>query len=382
MIFRKFDACIRAGNILIKQTGISGLAESTIFDTESIFGWSSIYTLTDDATGIILVRETLYDSGVLNVENFNNLGVRSSIHLLDNLDRTTGASTGPSTKPWAEIFKEFDQNGEIEARNTHYDNGVSKHQTYDAGVRSQTIILDNVSMDRGEPTETTAAGGPSAASEPTGPSVKAWTSIDIKYDLDGVINSRETLYDNGVVKLEEYMDGALYQRSMYDNVDAETGDSTGPSVKAWKGILTEFDENGAMSLRAIVYDNDIAKVQTFENGIISHTFIVDDAEGVTGDPGPSGIRDWTAILLEYDENGERETRLVAYDNGDFKFHEFADGDLVAQALYDGDDSESWLLNVATYDAAGAVVTDEFYYSEAEIPVEYVERLEEYADLFS
>lgn len=376
--------------------------------------WSEIYTSYDE-NGVIELRDTVYDNGVLKLEAFE-AGVRSSTHRLDNLDEYTGEPTGPSAKSWSEILTNFDENGDISYRETAFDNGVSKLEDFNAGVRTSTNLLDNLDEYTHEPT------GPSAklwseiyieydengavdsretyydngvlkiegnysdgwsykleldnvdedTYEPIGPSAKNWSDIYTEYDENGVIDLRETYFDNGISKMEGFEAGVLVYKLQLDNVDAESGEQYGPSVKAWLGIVTEYDLNGVISLRQTYFDNGVAKYEEFAGGVRSAMLQLDNIEGPVADPEGAGVKLWTAIASEFDETGALETRQIEYDSGDVKYLEFEDGNQITNARYDGDDSEEWLARISTYETDGTLLTDEFYFAEEDIPALYLD----------
>ena len=350
----------------------------------SVKTWDRIETYYD-AAGKIQAKVTLFDDGTINEQQFEN-GVRSQSSRID-LSERGGA------KSWDRIDTYYDETGAIEARVTFFDNGIVREELFENGVRSQTSQIDNPQEE--------------------GVSQKPWERIDTYFDETGTIEARVIFYDNGVVREEKYVDGVKSEVHRFDNPQ-----SSEDSVAAWTSISSYFDETGTIEARVTVYDDGRLRQDSFENGVLSATEIQDNAF-TSGD----GAYQWTAINMDYDENGAVETRTTIYDDARIKTESFEggvrtettiedaflfgggkydwdekaitfdedgvkasetvyfdnldatqslyeNGTLVSQSSFDGDGSELWLGQTTFFNADGSIASVEDYANQQELPVDF------------
>ena len=204
------------------------ITTSTRIDTEDQFSWDNITSTFDNDT--LIFRDTLFDNGVARFEQFEN-GLRSVTTQYDNVDLSTGeAPADGGAFSWTEQSTFYDQDGALEFRETTFDNGVEKFEQFENGVRSFTYQSDNIDQFTGE---TPADGG-----------AFSWTEQTTYYDPDGVITERETLNDDGTVKVERFEDGERSALGLLDEEDAFD----------WNAQATLY-ENGEVSVKATQWDN-------------------------------------------------------------------------------------------------------------------------------
>lgn len=238
--------------------------------------WSSIERHFDEA-GSLIGRQTNFDNGVVKGEMFED-GLR--VYTLQRDDSEQGAA-----KTWEQIDTYYDDNGELAGRITAYDNGVQREEQFDAGQR--------VTM-----TETDASFDGEA---------KNWERVDTYYDEDGAPAGKYIVYDNGTVSETSYVEGVRSQMVQSDN-------SEGGEAAAWSQIETYYDETGAKAERFTVYDDGTTKQDSFINGVRSVTIQQDFGMGYDDD----GAKSWEQIITVFDEEGQREGRVVIHDNGSVK----------------------------------------------------------------
>ena len=124
------------------------ITTSTRFDTEEQFSWDSITSTFDNDT--LIFRDTLFDNGVARFEQFEN-GLRSVTTQYDNFDPFSGeAPADGGAFSWTEQFTGYDENGDIQGRDTLFDNGVQRFEQFENGVRSSTTQYDNIDPFTGE----------------------------------------------------------------------------------------------------------------------------------------------------------------------------------------------------------------------------------------
>ncbi|PJI91851.1 hypothetical protein BC777_0692 [Yoonia maricola] len=306
-------------------------------DIADVFSWETITTLFDFG-GAISERETIFDDGVTKFEEFDN-GIRTSMTQFDNVGFDGVPAPDGGAKTWQEIYTSYDENGEIDTRETIFDDGVTKFEEFDNGVRASTTQFDNVGFD----------GVPA----PDG-GAKTWQEIYTSYDENGEIDTRETVFDNGVTKFEEFDNGVRASTTQFDNVGFDGVPAPDGGAKTWQEIYTSYDENGEIDTRETVFDNGVTKFEEFDNGVRASTTQFDNV-GFDGVPAPDGgAKTWQEIYTSYDENGEIDIRETVFDNGLHKLEVFDAGQKYFMAQADVDDIKSWDEILTEYDQNGQI----------------------------
>ena len=292
--------------------------------------WTEQY-IEYDPSGTIEFRDTLFDSGVQRIENFQN-GVRSITMQYDNIDPITGeAPEDGGAVSWTEQITSYDLNGEIEGRNTVFDDGVTKLEFFQNGVRTTTIQLDNVD--------------PSTFEGPEDGGARNWIQLATSYDENGTIEQRSTVFDNGIFKIEDFENGVRSSTIQYDNLDFITGEAPADGgAVSWTEQSTYYDPDGVLEFRETTYDDGILRLEEFENGVRSVTTQFDNDDAVS----------WTEQTTHYDVDGALEFRETTYDNGIFRFEEFENGVRSITFQLDNDDAVSWTEQTTFYEADGAL----------------------------
>ena len=299
--------------------------------------WGSIHTVYD-ASGQVEHRETTYDNGQFKYEDFEN-GVRQFMSQTDGY-RPWEAPTGDEgAYAWESIETYYDASGQVEHRETTYDNGQFKYEDFENGVRQFMSQTDGY-----RPWEA-----------PTGDEgAYAWDSIDTYYDASGQVEHRETTYDNGQFKSEDFENGVrqfMSQTDGYRPWEAPTGDE---GAYAWDSIDTYYDASGQVEHRETTYDNGQFKSESFENGIRQHMSQTDGYTPWEAPTGDEGAYAWDRIETYYDASGQVEHRETIYDNGVVKNEYYTDGARQETVKQDLEDSSNWDSIVFNYDENGKI----------------------------
>ncbi|MEP3845117.1 MAG: hypothetical protein ABJM43_07240 [Paracoccaceae bacterium] len=161
----------------------------------------------------------------------------------------------------------------------------------------------------------------------------AWAQREIRFDEGGSITSRETLYDNGVFSFAEFENGIRSQITQYDNRDTSTGAAPEDGgAKAWTERETRFDENGDIASRRTSFDDGTSKREVFVDGVLSESHQHDFLSG-----GISDTRPWSFLSTYYDASGKINFRYVVRDDGTREIKRFEDGLLTGISETDGID---------------------------------------------
>ena len=230
---------------------------------------------------------------------------------------------------WDQIRSTY-VDGVLSDRLINYDNGTTAQTSYMDGVRFRMLQSDG-QLDGG---------------------AKTWDTIETFYGPDGSVAGRVTMYDNGVIKEESFVNGTISQVTQYDNPQyAGSG-----GAKSWDSIVAYYDAEGQMTGRVTTYDNGIVREESFENGVRSHTRQMDNPEDAAG----SGSKSWDTIDTYYGATGDLLAQVTRYDNGIVRETEYENG-VRARVLQldnpqddEGTGVKSWTSIETFYDPAGQV----------------------------
>ncbi len=301
--------------------------------TDGVKTWDSIDSYFD-FSGQLEARVTQYDNGVIREEQFQD-GIRTQTSQYDN-----PGSGSDGAKNWDTIDIYFDQSGVMEARVTHYDNGVIREEQFQDGVRSQTTQYDN----------------PGTGSD----GVKSWDQIQTFYETDGTIAAKVTTNDNGTINEVLYQNGVKEVLNQYDNPGAGS-----PGAKIWDSVHTYYNEDGTKAARVTNYDDGREKEELWNEGVREATILRDNPN-----TGGDGAYSYSEIATFFDFNGDKAARVATYDNGDATQHLYDMGDLSQYMQFDGDGSEDWTGRVTNYAEDGSVLSVETYETIGDLPPEF------------
>jgi hypothetical protein len=303
-------------------------------DLEDQFQWDTITTTTSEE-GQVLSKDTIYDNGLVTLEEFSD-GVRSSVTQHDT-------SEDGSAKTWEAIYTSYDEGGDLAQRDTVYDNGLVKLEEFSDGVRSSTTQHD------------TSEDGSAAK----------WEQINITYNAEGGLSGRDTVYDDGTVKLEEFSSEIFAEGSKGNSIRSQTVQldaSEDGSAKSWQEITTQYDLEGKLASRSTSYDNGTVKFEEFDEGVRASTTQVDESEDGSG-------AKWQNIEITYDDNGALASRITTYDNETDKREVFTGGEralTVQNDLSEDGSAQKWQEISSHYDEGGQITSrstlyDDFIY---------------------
>ncbi len=288
--------------------------------------------------GELSERQTRYDNGSFKVEVFADGTLSETVQIDDYF----GAG---NAYDWSRIDTTYDQSGLIQYRETVFDNGVMKYEEFENGIRTEMTQLDGFSY----------------SEEPLDGGANAWQQIYTAYDQSSLIEYRETVFDNGVLKYEEFENGTRTEMTQLDGFYNGEPPVDG-GAEAWESIVTYFEE-GDIARRETLFDDGVAKLELFENGV--RTVVYQDDP----DDGQGGARDWQEKLTNYDANGQIETAGTLFDDGDTIIFNYEDGERTERVRFDGDDDESWLLSVTSFSDEGNQTVN--YDTVDEVPEAYL-----------
>ena len=191
---------------------------------------------------------------------------------------------------------------------------------------------------------------------------KKWDEIWIEYDSNGHKTSKAISLDNGMTQAWLYQDGAV--RSYY--VDDGGTDETPNGVKSWASREKHYDQDGNLQEARETLDNGLTEVETFEND----TLIFRQRLDRTADDEMRDFRRWDQIDTSYDSNGDLAGREVHFDNGDVRALIYEAGQKSVKLQFDGDESHSWLLRETLFNENGRAAQVNTYDTAQDVPEEY------------
>jgi hypothetical protein len=309
-------------------------SDRTTDGTDGAKPWTSITLRYDTATGELTQRVTYNDDGTRKTELFED-GVRTSTVQLDNFAYNSDVPPADGgVKAWERIETQYDANGDIESRDTLFDNGITRAETFDGGTR---VLIVQEDVD----------------------DVKNWDTITTAYDPNGLVSNKETVFDNGVTRADLFEFGEQFGRIERDNFN-EFGEAPADGgAKSWEEITTSYDANGLVDNRDTVFDNGVTRLEVFENGVRTVKIEQDNYDELGEAPADGGVRYWSEIATAYDANGDIALRQTVFDDGTTSIVEYQDGVrtfMLQTDSLDGDGVKPWEEIVTEYDAEGVIAS--------------------------
>ncbi|WP_106744224.1 hypothetical protein [Yoonia maritima] len=173
---------------------------------------------------------------------------------------------------WDSIETYYDASGQVENRETVYDNGVVKNEYYTEGARQETVKQDlEDSMN--------------------------WDSIVFNYDENGNIAQATTLYDDGSSRNAQYEDGTL---SLVVRMDTDDGMG---GVYDWAAKMYAYAPDGTLEISATALDN----------GDEIYVFFDEDEKAARIEKDVDGSDPWQFQVTEYAETGPVVTTYDTID---------------------------------------------------------------------
>lgn len=300
-------------------------------DLADEFIWTTIATTRDD-DGVILGRQYVYDDGTTRDESYEN-GIRRTMLQRDDAQ---------DAKNWQSIESYFDENGVISARIELRDSGLELVNIYQEGTISQRTWTD-------------------LAPDGSASDLKSWERIDWYYNSDGVIDARVELRDNGVEIVNLYDQGTISQKTWTDRaIDGSPRD-----VMAWDRIDEYYNSDGLRDARVERYDDGVETVTLYDNG--QRMSVISTDVGANGEP--SDARIWERIETYYDENDQRTYRIEQRDDGVTITNEYDAGAVVISTRADtseGGVAKAWDTITSYYAADGQLQAKETVYDNTDV----------------
>lgn len=204
--------------------------------------------------------------------------------------------------------------------------------------------------------------------EDSADNIKSWDSIEMRFDIDGVMDLKTTIFDNGRVRKAVYEDGEIQFARTED-----VGD-----IYSWQEKIEYFDGDGNLSELATVFDDGRVVADTYEGDQIVDTIIFaseddwsdgripadeiirtktvldDGAAVVVLQDAPTNLKDWETVEIKYDASGTITERTVSYDDYLINTETHDNGRLTFEVVEDKDDKYDFRYREITYDENGEI----------------------------
>jgi len=179
---------------------VAGVHELQV-DFEQKKSWDSIERFYDVDGGLIQ-RDIVYDNGIFR-QDFYVDGVKLRVVQTDN-----AGDAGEGVKSWSSVDTTYGSDGKIVERLTDYDNGTTKLETFEAGIRVNMVQVDE-------------------------DDAKGWDTITTTFE-GGIRSERQVELDNGDINVTLYTDGQRTSLIQYD----------GNESSSWLIRVVDFLEGG------------------------------------------------------------------------------------------------------------------------------------------
>ena len=296
------------------------ITTETRIDTDNASGWSTIViTYADD---VEIKRVTTYDPGMTATSGLVVTDTSENGVVVNRLTEDAGENN-----PWATIAVDFvPGTATMTYRETIYDNGTKKSETFTDGKLSQLVRTGDPETQSFVSQTTTydlEAGGRTVVTLGTNGQTTTdvfdatdtlvsrtqvdgegednsvdWSMIVTAYTtVDGVTTTERTYtYDNGVTRAETLVDGTLTKVVQTDS-----------NVASWATITDTFAADGSLLTREKVEDNGDTVTETYSGGVLQNVVQVDVAEAAT--------TAWQSMTRTYDAAGNLVSEVQEMDDG-------------------------------------------------------------------
>lgn len=330
-----------------------------IFDVHNQYPWQLVEITFDFGQ---MVHRTRYNDDETRVEESFQNGV------LTEMVQTDDSADGLAVN-WEYVLTQFDYTGQLQSRETRFDDGRVFTQTYQDGVLQSCFRVDEgtgenpegnynweisiteydsqtgrafrhfIQYDDGSEQETMYhySGGiesiylrDSYEYNPDGTIGSAnWDSQYTMFDEAGEIVQREIQYDDGGWKSEQYQNGMLYSSQAYDGYE---------NSHIWESLDIAYDETGQLIHQHYRFDDGSERTENYHDGVITDSY----AYNWNNDPEYGQL--WNSVTMHYDEQGLLLHRDVQNHDGTSKVDQYDAGTIVRSDSYDhhhGPDGQAW-----------------------------------------
>lgn len=169
--------------------------------------------------------------------------------------------------------------------------------------------------------------------------------VDLAYDDNGLLLSRQFDRPDGLRQEDSYVDGvrsATLLRDVDDQFD-------------WAEVTNRYDETGRIR-KETTFDNGLLRVDTFQDGVRVRSFQTD--------PDDVDLKDWTLRDVSYDGSGTPLTRLTRYDDGIERLETFQEG--IREVVVQEDlvlTAELWSQITTIFDSLGRLTSRDLVYDD-------------------
>ena len=289
------------------------ITTETRIDTDNASGWSTIVITYADTVEI--KRVTTYDAGTSATAGLVVTDTSENGSVVNRLTEDAGGNN-----PWASIEVNYVPGTDTVAdRETIYDNGTTKTETFTNGQLSQVVRTGD-------------------------PATQSFVSQTTTYDLENGGRTVVTVGTNGQTTTDVFDDAnKLVSRTQVD------GEGANSSVD-WSSVVTTYStvDGVTTTQRTYTYDNGVTRAETLVGGTLTQVVQTD-----------SNIASWATITETYAADGKLLTREKVEDDGDTITETYADGVLQSVVRVDVSDAATtaWQSMTRTYDAAGNLVSE-------------------------
>lgn len=273
---------------------------SSEIDVGETFIWDSIVEAYDDA-GNLVRRTSTNDNGFVQIDSYVD-GARIAKDLIDGADEFA----------WSDVRNSYEGDART-AKETVFDNGVYRYDTFLNGIRNFTQQIDTDAF--------------------------VWSSVEATYDAQGQITSRLITYDDGAARSDTFISGI--------RVQAEQTDSD-VSQYDWDTITSTYGFDGALSSKTIIYDTGVVRSDVFLDGNRTSSVQSDLADAFL----------WNESKRLYD-NGTIVSQRTLEDDGDIVLMLYENGARDERIEHDVSGQRSWDVRITTYDADGVAGVQTF-----------------------
>ncbi|MCT8160493.1 VCBS domain-containing protein [Pseudoruegeria sp. SHC-113] len=324
---------------------VTEVSQTDPFDTMS---WSSRTTTYDLATGQKSHIAITYDDGRSQTETFVG-GFRATRNVTDANDAYT----------WTSKVSSYDAFGALTQMVTNHDDGRITTSNHNSGVLTSRTIVDvddafdwaqrdftydpssglllsrRTEYDTGVVEVETSFLGPlnGTVARTDTLDLYGWDSITETYDVSGALTQVVRVNDDGVRQTTDYIAGQRATASWTDVND----------TKNWDSRSATYDAAGRLASLRITYDEGHVSQRIYTNGVLTRRLDADVNDAY----------DWNERDFAYDANERIIGSGTLADDGTVTIKFYTDGILTSITQEDVSDNHGWTTIQTKFDSAGA-----------------------------
>ncbi|EPX79334.1 Ig-like domain-containing protein [Litoreibacter arenae] len=156
--------------------------------------------------------------------------------------------------------------------------------------------------------------------------------------VDVTVNAAPTT----TTETREFADGRVLATEFVDGIRTTATMTDAADVRPWTSYVDTFDEDGDRSSRVLAYDDGRISETSYVDGVRSEMLITDAADEFV----------WATIAREYNASGQRSQQTNVYDDGRTLETDYTDGIRTTATMTDAADVRPWTSYVDTFDENG------------------------------